>query len=654
MATAVPPTVRLRRAVIQAMPFAAMTLVVLLLAALLWLLHRNELEDERLVLIKDILWVEQNLHFHLTSDQEKLEQLAADLTHGAAKPSAFAVRARHILTNNPELGRIVWRDAENRLVVSVPPLDDPHNAAGSSAESATARAFARSMGKAVYTGRVALEGGLPGFEVHVPMFADGRFSGTLIGVFSLPSLLTHQVPWWIAERYQVTVIDGDGAVLASKSDLPAASSALSHQVRLDPPGHELALVATVYKRETNLARNILVAAIFGLAVTAVLSLWGLRRHMRRRVIAEQALRDEHAFRKAMEDSLTVGMRARDRDGRITYVNPAFCRMVGWPAEALVGAGPPMPYWLPEDLDRTLALHNAVLAGEAPAEGFELRFRRADDERFDALIYEAPLIDADGRHAGWMASVLDITERKKEAELARQQQEKLQQTSRLITMGEMASTLAHELSQPLSAIASYNTGCLNNLRGGTFEVPGMVTALERLGEQAQRAGHIIRRIHDFVRKSDPYLAPCAIDDVVRESMGFIAADARKRGVHIEMELSDGGALVLADRILIEQVLLNLARNAIEAMGQTPRGERMLKVGVSRADGMVAVAIADRGTGITPEAAAHLFSPFYTTKAEGMGMGLNICRSIVEFHRGRLWFEANAGGGSVFRFTLPGRP
>ena len=186
----------------------------------------------------------------------------------------------------------------------------------------------------------------------------------------------------------------------------------------------------------------------------------------------------------MEDSLTVGMRARP-GRRITYVNPAFCEMTGFSAGELIGA---LPLSLLESgriSSGRRELHDKVLDGLAPAQ--DSNCASAAGETFDALVYEAPLIDADSRHTGWMGSVLDITERKRAEELNRQQEEKLQATSRLVTMGEMASTLAHELNQPLAAISSYNTGCLlNKLASGNFTPAELHGAMEKLGLQAQRA------------------------------------------------------------------------------------------------------------------------------------------------------------------------
>ena len=356
----------------------------------------------------------------------------------------------------------------------------------------------------------------------------------------------------------------------------------------------------------------------------------------------------------MEDSLNTGMRARDLNGRITYVNPAFCRMVGWSADELVGLVPPMPYWAPETLDRTRAVHEMVLGGNAPPQGIEIRLMRRDGERFDALLIEAPLIDSQGRHIGWMGSMVDVTEQKHAQELARQQHERLQATARLVTMGEMASTLAHELNQPLAAISSYNTGCINMMGQGDMSPRELTTILEKIGKQAQRAGQIIRRVHAFVRRSEPKCEEVDINVILREAIGLVEPDAERRGVNIRQELAEDLPPVAADPVMIEQVAVNLIRNGMDAMADAPRSERTLDLATRQQDDMVIISVADRGKGIPPDVAEKLFAPFFTTKEEGMGMGLNICRSIAELHRGRLSFEANPGGGTIFQFSLPVQP
>jgi two-component system sensor histidine kinase DctS len=314
----------------------------------------------------------------------------------------------------------------------------------------------------------------------------------------------------------------------------------------------------------------------------------------------------------------------------------------------------MPYWVPEQIDETFALHQAVLAGEAPLDGFEITFRRKNGERFNALVYEAKLIDGKGRHTGWMASILDITERKKTEEFARQQQEQLQFTARLVTMGEMASTLAHELNQPLSAIASYNTACLNLMDGPNCQLQDIRPALEKIGTQAQRAGRIIRRVHDFVKKSEPKRAPCDLAEIIEDCIGFIEADARKRHMHIHSQAPQLPS-ILADRLMLEQVLLNLIRNGMDAMQHTPESARQLHIRVTQHEKELLISVADQGSGIAPEIREKLFTAFFTTKPEGMGVGLSICRSIIEYHRGRLWADDNTesatGSGTIFNFTLP---
>jgi PAS domain S-box-containing protein len=251
----------------------------------------------------------------------------------------------------------------------------------------------------------------------------------------------------------------------------------------------------------------------------------------------------------------------------------------------------------------------------------------------------------------MEIATDITDRKRMEEAALQHQERLEQTSRLITMGEMASSLAHELNQPLSAIANYCMGSVNRLKSGDYRQEDILAAMEKASIQAERAGKIIRRTREFVKKSAPVRAPVALAEIVEEAIGFADIEARKAGAAIRVDIPADLPPVFADRIMIEQVVLNLVKNGIEAMHQTPADERVLAL-AARLDGSaVEVAVADRGCGLTDEQVERLFTPFFTTKAEGMGMGLNICRSIVEYHDGRLWVQANPGSGSVFRFTLP---
>lgn len=633
-------------------PRVAVILFLVALGTLLWLLHRQDIDDQRAALINDMLWVEQNFDFQLTRNQEQLQQLAQDYFEGKLTDAKIDPHARSLMLNSPGMIKILILDNGGSLLRGAPGTvsEDIGGIALRPEPSRLAFQLSNSTGKAAFSSPYAADGEYF-FDLSVPHFQNGHLMGTIMASFSIRKLIASQVPWWFAERYRLSVIDGDGAILGSKSNLKAGKTTLDYQIPFDPPGHGLLLVAHAYSATTNLWRNILAIIITSLAVAVLVSLWSLRRHVQRRLKVEQALSREHAFRKAMEDSLFTGLRARDLDGRIIYVNPAFCRMTGYSSDELIGLKPPMPYWAPEEYDRTLAVHKKVLAGLAPREGVEVRLQRKSGERFDALIYEAPLIDAGGRHTGWMGSVLDISERKHAEEVARQHMEKLQFTARLVTMGEMASTLAHELNQPLSAIASYTTGCLNRLEAGDIEREELREALGKLASQANRAGRVIQRIYDFVRRSEPQRRPCDITGIIEDAIGLIEADALKHGIEIAYSPVSGLPLIQADRVMLGQILLNLMRNGIEAMQNTQPGYRELVVSTSVAEDNIMVSVADRGTGISEDAIKHLFEPFYSTKPEGMGMGLNICRSIIEFHMGRMWVEKNPGGGTVFRFTLP---
>ena len=629
----------------------AVGLLLVLLVTLLWLLHRNEIDEQRSTLIADVLWLEQSVRFHLDGNSEQLQQLALDLTRARNQAELFDLRARHILKNNPELRQLLWLDAAARTLHGMPTQALPRPDDDARGEQPLGRSIELArLGKPIYSDAYRTAEATQ-FEVYVPIFDDGHYRGTLLGVYSLNGLLKQQVPWWFAEKYQVRVVDGNGALLASKSKVDASPTTLSYPVAFDPPGYGMVLHVTAYRGADNLAQTLIATLIIVLAAAVFWSLWAVRGSIQRRLSAEQALRSEYAFRKAMEDSLMVGMRARDLDGRVTYANPAFLQMVGFTAEELIGREPPMPYWAPEEMERTLQLHNNVLQGNAPHEGFEIRLMRKNGSRFDALIYEAPLIDADGRQTGWMGSIIDVTARKHAEELARQQQEKLQVTARLVTMGEMASTLAHELNQPLAAITSYNAGCLNKLESGDFNPGQLKETLGKLALQAQRAGHIIRRVHDFVRKSEPKLAPCDLAEVIDDSIGFIEAAARRQGVRIVREIQGMRPELPADQVMLEQVLLNLMRNGIEAMSDLPADQKRLTIKLGQVDTQMEIRVIDCGPGIAPDLVEKLFTPLFSTKADGMGMGLNICRSIIEFHHGRLWVENNPDGGSIFVITLP---
>ncbi len=502
-------------------------------------------------------------------------------------------------------------------------------------------------------------------------------------------------------------------------------------------------------------QNRLIGVVLALSVVIVIALLMLWRYTRYRSEAEAALIAETGFRRAMENSMSTGMRVLDLEGRIAYVNPAFCRMIGWNEADLIGRLPPFPYWVPGRHESHQQTLDNVLTGKTPSSGLELEAQRRDGSRFNARMYVSPLRDPNGTQIGWMTSMTDITEpkrirealtaaherfmtvleglddaisvtadtseglellfanrtyrrffgaqtnghdellagrrgrytdesveiysasvqrwfevqhrmlawtdgrrvrlqvarditeRRHHEEASRIQQEKIQITSRLTTMGEMASSLAHELNQPLTAIANYSMGAVAMVKAGHTDLNTLLPALEKAASQAQRAGKIISRIREFVKRSEPRRQSIQINTVIENAISLAEIHARKRQIVIERKIPENLPDVLADPILIEQVLLNLLKNGLESMEQSEIGN--LVVSVNLHDDQIEVGVMDRGHGLTdPE---RLFEPFFSTKTEGLGMGLNICRTIIESHHGRLWAANNPEGGTTFRFTLP---
>ena len=625
-------------------------LVSLLLAVLFWLpwqarqMESNERQEQ---LIADTLWVEQTVRFQLSRHEEAFKLLAAELGAAGIAPAALQARLDQMRKNSHELLRLEWRTGDGdpgSTVLSSGAAIPLSEAARNAAQ--LARKTARPRYSEPYTSGESL------VDYHLPM-GD---KGSLVATYSLKLLLDETVPWWFAQDNAISLLDGDDAVVAKRAATGPGRGVYTHQRELDLPGANLRLATDSVKGVPRLLPNLLVGSVIALALGLLASLIALWRHIARRLAAEGALRQQMAFRTAMENSLVTGLRARDLEGRVTYVNPAFCQMVGLPAEELVGKAAPMPYWAPEAMAEYQQRFEAVLAGHVTPQ-FETVFQRADGERIPVLIFEAPLVDSKGVQTGWMGSVLDISDRRRVEELNRQQQEKLQASARLATMGEISSMLAHELNQPLAAISSYTTGAVNlimraNEGGQPVDSALLLPALEKAGVQAQRAGQIIRSVHQFVKKREPERELLDIDTLIDGIATLIELQARKYFVAIRTAIAPGLPQVSADRMMLEQVLLNLTRNAIEAMQDVAPERRTLRIEATLVGEQVSVAVIDQGHGISDEVAGRLFSPFFSTKAEGMGMGLSICRTAVEFHGGTLTHRANPAGGTMFGFSLPG--
>ncbi|MFZ6689162.1 ATP-binding protein [Undibacterium sp. SXout11W] len=635
-------------------------LISLFLATLIWLplqAQRMEANERQEQLIADTLWVEHAIQFQIDRNDEMLRQIGSDIMSMGLKPAEVAERFDRLRNSNHEISSLAWFNHEHVLVTSsaeegpsgkhVP--DIPYQESGALEFDIRTRCFTPT-----------LDDQLPKSEKNsyvincqIPLIKGTRHLGRIIITYRTSGILEELVPWWFAQDNQISLVDIDDKVYATRASAGLGKNVYTHNRTLDLPDLPLVLHTNSNKSEPKLLANLLVSVVIVLSLGLIWSLAALWRDINRRLATEGALRQQVIFRTAMENSLVTGLRARDMQGRLTYVNPAFCNMVGFPADQIIGRLPPMPYWAPEAFAEYKQRFSDLLAGTVPANGFETIYQHANGTKISVLIYESALIDETGKQTGWMSSILDISELKRAQELSRQQEEKLHASARLATMGEIASMLAHELNQPLAAISSYTTGAMNIVEADNAEKNLLLGALSKVNAQAQRAGQIIRSVHEFVKKREATREQVDICELIQNTMPLIELQGQASHIHIQWLPTKNLPTVLADHVLIEQVLLNLTRNAIEAMQETPTGHRNLRIQASMdvENDHVVVEVSDRGTGIPAAIAEQLFSPFFSTKASGMGMGLNICRTAIEFHGGKLTHSDNPAGGTIFRFVLP---
>jgi two-component system sensor histidine kinase DctS len=648
-----------------------------------------------LLVVAQSLLVVLTVSFESSRSQDEIEAIGAeaamqvrrDLLHGIQQlqalswgdtpPERWFSDAVELMRRRPELLRIERRD--NALQVTAfadtpsgPPLFtrlarrdlsvDTELSCGA-ARRLAAPQFSRSFFVPLPDGR-----GAEVIDLCIPLMAAGREDGYLVGSFGLAPLLDAALTPEQARRTEVSVVEGDGARLA-RAGGPRGAGVFVAERLVDLPGTSLRLRVDSAAGRPSLIPNLTLALVLGLSVALFAVVLLLARDVRRRAEVERALAEALAVRQAMEDALITGLRARSLEGEVTYANPAFCAMVGFSPEEM--RSPLPPYWPPEFVDeyqRRQAARRASGLSDPQREGFETVFMRKNGERFPVLIYEAPLRDAQGRHTGWMSTVLDVSAQRRVEELSRQQQDRLQASARLATVGEMASLMSHELNQPLAAIASYAAGSLNLLDDPQPQAvaPPLRQALDadnramlrqalvRIAEQAERAGRIIKSVHSFVRRREQPREAIGSDLLIDGVLPLVRLQARKTGTRIEVDLPERAPRVVCDRTMVEQVLLNLSRNGIQAMegDEVPPDQRVLTLRVRQAHPQwVTFAVVDRGTGIAPDVAPRLFTPFFTTRAEGMGLGLSLCRTVIEQHGGALDFAAVPPRGTEFRFTLP---
>lgn len=654
-------------------------LVLALLALLAFLAAEYEEGRDQAALEADAGVLANDIRSGLLRNVQTLQSL-----HGLTSTEAdWLAAATDILRQHREMVRLEWRDDAMSLRAwhDSPYIANLYDQMGRQDAAPSLRLACdnaeRLSGPAFSTSYFwPLPGGygLEMIEMCMPVVRAGQSLGYLVVTYSLPGMLAELINRDLARGRGLTFTDADGTRLALYSAVPVRRRVQVATQLIDLQGMTLVLRLESPRAVYSLFPNVLTAVVGVLSLSLLAVLGALARDIRRRQRAESELAQALAFRKAMEDSLVTGLRARDMEHRITYVNPAFCQMVGLTAEELIGSGLPAPWWPPELVDEYTQRQAVRLAGQSlPREGWESEFMRSDGTRFPVLIIEAPLIDARGVQTGWMSAILDLTEQRRVEELNRASQERLQATARLATMGEMASMLSHELNQPLAAISSYTTGADNLLdQAGTdstaVPLEDLRQAIRRIGEQAERAGRVIRSVADFVRRRERVRETVNPATLFEDIAPLVQLQATRLDIRVRTHVAPGCPAVTCDRTMIEQVLLNLTRNGMQAMPPADpplrSGLRVLTLSarlvraLAGADGIstgvrqwVELAVTDHGVGLAPDVAKKLFTPFFTTRAEGMGLGLSLCRTVVEQHGGALTHEPAQPRGTVFRFTLP---
>ena len=800
--------------------------VLLFLAAIIsafWYLRNEEIERETESVKRDTELTQQQIGLRLIQNQEALIRMARDLVERESDPEEFVAQAVAFARERPELTHLSWLDARRRVRAShwamlfqsgngsapaepMLPADTPRQVAQINGQSAVQTAdpsepeltfrAARSTRSPAYSRGFLDNSGSAVFQLHVPLVSRNAFSGVLIVEYSVDALVRHFVPADVAQRHMISVVNENDKVLAATvTPMPGQTgrrASIVSDAPLTPSLNGLLLRGQGWRTSIGLVNNTLFWMVLALSVLTVWMLLGTWRHVRRRSQIQGALVQETNFRRAMENSMPTGMRAMDLEGRVTYVNAAFCQMTGFSNAELVGRLPPYPYWPPDRIEENGRLLRQELQGRSPSGGIEVKVMRKEGAIFDARMYISPLIDPKGQQTGWMTSITNITEAKRirdqlsasherfttvlesldasvsvlsvqqgellfvnrsyrlwfggdarghqqlaggvagvapfgvdggddsdpmsglptqeltetganprevfieglekwfdvrarylqwtDGRLAQMliatditarlraeeqsaaQADKAQVTSRLVTMGEMASSVAHELNQPLTAITNYCNGMVSRVKAETIKQDDLIAALQKTARQAERAGQIIHRIRAFVKRSEPKREPAEARQIVEDAVELAGIELRRRNVAIHTYLAQRLPVIMVDPILIEQVLLNLLKNAAEAIDgeKLPTQRRHIELRVvprytPEEGGVIEFSVTDMGPGIKEDVMDRLYEAFFSTKAEGLGIGLSLCRSIIESHRGRMkaqnLYNGSQAIGCRFSFTLP---
>ncbi|MBT8607108.1 PAS domain S-box protein [Polynucleobacter paneuropaeus] len=806
-------------------PLLAIVIFTAVMGIILGTLQLQEKNQQEAALFRELVFAKQRIQLRFSNNTDSLLIMSRDIASsgddGKVRSNVLQ-QAEALLGNAHEISKLLWINKNNEVQWVAQANRNKRdlilsNINGSDQGNRIKEALRKTINISHATGQPAYsqfivlndpEGEKASSDTKVvfwqviPIFGGNENLGEIAVLYTAQGILD-MIPAELKAQYRFTLVTDNERILAISSDRTTPKRSFSNQTSLDIGvlSPNLTLRIDTYPAPTNLTFRMLVGVVLGLSAFVIWSLWSVLKQMQVRQEAEANLKLETNFRNAMEDSTPVGIRGHDMDGRITYVNKAFCEMTGWQEKNLIGLKPPFPFW-PDD-KKTAQEEQMNLAldpqnHDAMRSGIRGIIVRHDGTPIDTRTFIAPLVNEKGIQTGWVTSVIDITDstkareelaasqerfitvlegldaavsvvsietgallfanrfyrerfgndskghfdlvggemahhamqelteesgdrnpgippsalyqeseseeiqpsdesgkwyevrrrfipwidehmaqlliatditvRKEADELSRQQEEKMQFTSRLTTMGEMASSLAHELNQPLSAISNYCMGVVKRLQGaGDSDMSReILPALEKASEQAIRAGTIIQRIRGFVKRSEPQREMTSITEIINDAVGLLEIEANRHRLSIVSSIAENLPEVPVDPVLILQVLVNLLKNALDSVREAyPSSSRWsappVKIAAdldtSTFPAMLRIQVSDTGGGIAESVIDRMFEPFFSTKAEGMGMGLNICRSIIESHHGRLWAknqmdpERTKLAGCAFTILLP---
>jgi len=630
---------------------------------LIYFVAQHEADFERAEIVRDAAVVEQSITRRLETDQQFFDRLALDVGAERISSEEFdriagkrAIESGYIsdvLRIGPDLN--VMRHAPGTRSLEI-----VKRASAPFANQVWMMALTQKTGRSTYSPPFRNDIGRFSIEYSAPVIIGDQFQGSINALIQFDELLDRSAPEWAARKYRIVISDTSGQGMTNAEAMHIESGVVKHTVPLSLPWRDLQITLVGAKPSTLLPNLTLSTAVLALTGLMVWTVIGLRKQQRMRRQAEterdrlyvKSIGDLRTTNERFEkvlDSLDVSVYVSDLyKNEILYLNSSAQESfpylaVGRSASELEDGfvTSPSSKYPPTAL--------LTIEGE-PGEVFKDELEHRASHRW-FLTRTRAVRWVDGRIAR-LTTLGDVTDRVHADRIRQTQQDKLTRTSRLMTVGEIASTLAHEINQPLAAIANYVSGCIQRLKGNGSPDMAVIGAMEKADAQVARAGAIIGRVREFVRTREPQRQPLDINALVKDVVQLVESDDEERALTCQLQLAPGLPMVFADRIMIEQVIVNFLRNAREAMQHLPPQQRIARVRTRRLDAhLCAVEVLDSGSGITPEAAKQLFSPFFSTKADGMGMGLNICRSLIEYHEGNLTFEQNTLVGAIFRFTLP---